>query len=54
MLQEYKIYLRNIVLSLEKMDQTSEFAKQWNAQTIKERKEEILMIDKIIKNLIRF
>ena len=54
MLQEYKLYLRNIVLSLEKMDQTSEFAKQWNAQTIKERKEEILMIDKIIKNLIRF
>ena len=54
MLQEYKIYLRNIVFSLEKMDQTSEFAKQWNAQTIKERKEEILMIDKIIKNLIRF
>ncbi len=26
MLQEYKIYLRNIVLSLEKMDQTSEFS----------------------------
>jgi len=40
--------------NLEKMDKQSEFAKNWNETTIKERKQEILVIDKILKNLIRF
>ena len=36
------------------MDKESEFAKQWNEDTIKERKQELQVIDKILKNLIRF
>jgi hypothetical protein len=36
------------------MDKQSEFAKQWNEDTIKERKQELQVIDKILKNLIRF
>ena len=39
---------------LEKMDKQSEFTKEWNQSTIKERKQEIQVIDKILKNLIRF
>jgi ribosomal protein S25 len=39
---------------LQKLDQTSEFAKKWNETTIKERKQELQIIDKILKNLIRF
>jgi len=42
------------IQELEKIDKQSEFAKQWNETTIKERREEILVIDKILKNLIRF
>jgi len=36
------------------MDKQSEFTKKWNETTIKERKEELQVIDKILKNLIRF
>jgi ribosomal protein S25 len=42
------------VAELEKMDQQSEFLKKWNETTIKERKKEIQVIDKILKNVIRF
>ncbi len=54
LLQEYKTHLIKYIHELEKMDKQSEFAKQWNETTIKERREEILVIDKILKNLIRF
>ena len=54
LLHDYKIYLIKYVETLEKMDRQSEFAKEWNKNTIKERKEEIQVIDKILKNLIRF
>lgn len=54
LLQEYKTHLIKYIQELEKMDKQSEFAKQWNETTIKERREEILVIDKILKNLIRF
>ena len=54
MLQDYKIHLIKYIEELEKMDKTSEFAKKWNESTIKERKQEVQVIDKIIKNLIRF
>jgi hypothetical protein len=42
------------IQELEKMDRQSEFAKKWNENTIKERREEIQLVDKILKNLIRF
>ena len=54
LLQEYKTHLIKYIQELEKMDKQSEFAKKWNETTIKERREEILVIDKILKNLIRF
>lgn len=54
LLHNYKIHLVKYIETLEKMDKESEFAKKWNETTIKERKEELLVIDKIIKNLIRF
>jgi len=54
LLQDYKTHLIKYIQELEKMDKQSEFAKTWNETTIKERKEEILVIDKILKNLIRF
>ncbi|MHA7647375.1 hypothetical protein [Nitrosopumilus sp. S4] len=54
LLQEYKIHLVKYIEGLEKLDQQSEFAKKWNETTIKERKQELLVIDKILKNLIRF
>jgi hypothetical protein len=54
LLQEYKTHLVNYILELEKMDKQSEFVKKWNETTIKERKEELQVIDKILKNLIRF
>ncbi|MCV0392142.1 MAG: hypothetical protein K5790_02480 [Nitrosopumilus sp.] len=54
LLQEYKIHLVKNIEGLEKLDQQSEFAKKWNETTIKERKQELLVIDKILKNLIRF
>lgn len=54
LLHDYKIHLVKYIRELEKMDQKSEFAKKWNETTIKERKEELKVIDKILKNLIRF
>ncbi len=54
MLHDYKIHLVKYIEMLEKMDKQSEFAKVWNQSTIKERKQEIQVIDKILKNLIRF
>ncbi len=54
LLQDYKLYLITYIQELEKMDRQSEFAKKWNETTIKERKEEIIVIDKILKNLVRF
>ena len=54
LLQDYKTHLINYIQELEKMDKQSEFAKNWNEATIKERKQEIQVIDKILKNLIRF
>ncbi len=53
MLQEYKSYLEKQVLNLKKLDQQSEFMKSWNENTIKERLEEIMVIDKILKSLAR-
>ena len=53
-LQDYKTHLVKYILELEKMDKQSEFAKKWNEISIKERKEELQVIDKILKNLIRF
>ncbi|HJM25835.1 MAG TPA: hypothetical protein QF518_04505 [Nitrosopumilus sp.] len=54
LLQNYKIYMIKYIEELQKLDQTSEFAKKWNETTIKERKQELQIINKIIKNLIRF
>ena len=54
LLQDYKTHLVKYILELEKMDKQSEFAKKWNEATIKERKEELQVVDKILKNLIRF
>jgi len=54
MLQDYKIYLEKQILNLKKLDEQSEFMKSWNENTIKERQEEIMVIDKILKSLIRF
>ncbi len=54
MLHDYKIHLIKYIEMLEKMDKQSEFVKVWNQSTIKERKQEIQVIDKILKNLIRF
>ena len=53
MLQDYKSYLEKQVQNLKKLDQQSEFMKAWNENTIKERLEEITLIDKILKSLIR-
>ena len=54
LLQNYKLYMIKYIEELQKLDQTSEFAKKWNETTIKERKQELQIINKIIKNLIRF
>jgi ribosomal protein S25 len=54
MLQDYKSYLEKQVQNLKKLDEKSEFMKSWNENTIKERQEEIMVIDKILKSLIRF
>lgn len=54
LLQDYKAHLVKYIHELEKMDKQSEFAKKWNETTIKERREELQVIDKILKNLIRF
>ena len=54
LLQDYKIHLVKYVTELEKMDQQSEFLKRWNETTIEDRKKEIQVIDKVLKNVIRF
>ena len=54
LLHDYKIHLVKYIQELEKLDQKSEFAKKWNETTIRERKKELKVIDKILKNLIRF
>ena len=54
MLQDYKSYLEKQVINLKKLDEQSEFMKSWNENTIKERTEEIVVIDKILKSLVRF
>jgi len=54
LLQDYKIHLVKYVTELEKMDQQSEFLKKWNETTIEDRKKEIQVIDKVLKNIIRF
>jgi hypothetical protein len=54
LLHEYKIHLIKYVAELEKMDQQSEFLKKWNETTINEREKEIQVVDKILKNVIRF
>ena len=54
LLQDYKIHLIKYIEQLQRLDKQSEFAKKWNETIIKERKKEVKIIDKIIKNLIRF
>ena len=54
LLHSYKIRLIKYIEHLEKIDRESEFAKEWNKSAIKERREELQVIDKILKNLIRF
>ena len=54
LLHDYKIHLIKQVQELEKMDKKSEFLRKWNETTIKDRKKEIQVVDKILKNLIRF
>ncbi len=54
MLQDYKSYLEKQVQNLKKLDEQSEFMKKWNENTIKDRLEEIQVIDKVLKSLIRF
>ena len=54
LLHDYKIHMIKIVDEMEKIDKKSEFAKEWNQSTIKERRKEIQVIDRILKNLIRF
>ena len=54
LLQDYKIHLIKYMEELEKIDKQSEFAKKWNETIIKERRQELQVIDKILKNMIRF
>ena len=54
MLQNYKTYLEKNVIELKRLDEKSEFMKKWNEDTIKERLQEIEVITKIIRGLIRF
>jgi len=54
MLQDYKSYLEKQVMNLKRLDEQSEFMKKWNETAIKEKTEEIAVIDKILKSLIRF
>ena len=54
LLHDYKIHLVKCVTELEKMDQQSEFLKKWNETTIEDRKKEIQVINKVLKNVIRF
>ena len=54
MLQDYKSYLEKQVLNLKRLDEQSEFMQKWNENTINEKTEEIAVIDKILKSLVRF
>ena len=54
LLEDYKIHLIKYIEELEKIDKQSEFAKKWNETIIKERRQELQVIDKILKNMIRF
>ena len=54
LLHDYKIHLIKQVQELDKMDKKSEFLRKWNETTIKDRKKEIQVVDKILKNMIRF
>ncbi len=54
LLHDYKIHLIKYINELETIDKDSEFAKDWNETTIKERRKEVQVIDKILKNMIRF
>ena len=54
LLHDYKIHLIKYIAELEKMDRESEFLKKWNEEIILERKKEMQVIDKILKNVIRF
>ena len=54
LLQDYKIHLIKYIEALEKIDKQSEFAKKWNETIIKERRQELQVIDRILKNMIRF
>ena len=54
MLQDYKSYLEKQVLNLKRLDEQSEFMQKWNENTIKEKTEEIAVIDKVMKSLVRF
>ena len=54
LLQDYKIHLIKYIAELEKMDREAEFLKKWNEEIVLERKKEIQVIDKILKNMIRF
>ena len=54
MLQDYKIYLEKQVQNLKMLDEKSEFMRKWNETAIEEKTQEIAVIDKILKSLIRF
>ncbi len=54
MLQDYKTYLEKQIQNLKRLDEQSEFMQKWNEQTIKEKTEEMAVIDKILKSLVRF
>ena len=54
LLQDYKIHLIKYIEELEKIDKQSEFAKKWNETIVKERRQELQVIDRILKNMIRF
>jgi len=54
MLQDYKSYLEKQVLNLKRLDEQSEFMQKWNENTINEKTEEIAVIDKVMKSLVRF
>jgi hypothetical protein len=54
LLHDYKIHLIKYITELEKLDRESEFLKKWNEEIVLERKKEVQVIDKILKNMIRF
>ena len=54
LLHDYKIHLIKYITELEKMDRESGFLKKWNEEIILERRKEVQVIDKILKNMIRF